>query len=101
MSPAMPEAFVRIKTNLHFEGKCCRDFSPTPNMLELFNSSMYDTQTQNNEEYGDDIIMQDEQIIKVYYQLCFRTHFFKLVLQFACLDKYTSSVQDKAQVCQY
>ena len=60
MSPAMLEAIVRIKTNLHFEGKCCRDFSPTQNMLELFNSSMYDTKTQNNEEYGDDIIMQDE-----------------------------------------
>ena len=59
MSPAMREAIVRIKTNLHFENKCCKDFIVTPKMLELFNSSMYATQ-DINEEYDDDVLMQDE-----------------------------------------
>ena len=36
MSSSMLEAIVRIRTKLHFEGKCCRDFCVTPKMLELF-----------------------------------------------------------------
>jgi len=59
MSPVMLEAIVRIKTNLHFENKCCKDFRVIPRMLELFNSSMYATEGINEDD-DDDVMMQDE-----------------------------------------
>ena len=59
MSPVMLEAIVRIKTNLHFENKCCKDLRVIPRMLELFNSSMYATEGINEDD-DDDVMMQDE-----------------------------------------
>ena len=59
MSPVMLEAIVRIKTNLHFDNKCWKDFRVIPRMLELFNSSMYATEGINEDD-DDDVMMQDE-----------------------------------------
>ena len=59
MSPVMLEAIVHIKTNLHFENKCCKDSRVIPRMLELFTSSMYATEGINEDD-DDDVMMQDE-----------------------------------------
>ena len=47
MSVELLNALVRIRSKLHFEGKCCRDIIVTTQMLELFNSEqMYGASTQ-------------------------------------------------------
>ena len=56
MSSRMLEAIVRIRTNLHFRGKCCKDFVPTENMFKLFNTSnMYKKSTEENEECDEEL----------------------------------------------
>ena len=47
MSVELLNALVRIRSKLHFEGKCCRDIIVTKRMLELFNcEQMYGDSTQ-------------------------------------------------------
>ena len=46
----MLDSVIRIRSHLQFQGKCCRDFTVTSHMLELFNSTnMYDSKDQESE----------------------------------------------------
>ena len=55
MSSIMLEAIVRIRTELQFQGKCCKDFLVSPRMLELCNSSMYGKQPGNRDENDEEL----------------------------------------------
>ena len=37
----MLQSIIRIKTQLHFQRKCCQGMKVTPKMLNLFCSNMY------------------------------------------------------------
>ena len=41
METHMLQSIIRIKTQLHFQGKCCQGMKVTPKMLDLFCSNMY------------------------------------------------------------
>ena len=52
MSIEMLEAILRIRTNLHFGEKCCRDFEVTEKMVSLFKSDiMYSTIKEYEGDY--------------------------------------------------
>ena len=41
METHMLQSIIRIKTRLHFQGKCCQGMKVPPKMLDLFCSNMY------------------------------------------------------------
>eukprot|EP00795_Rhopilema_esculentum_P000533 gene533-10216_t len=62
MGVTMVEAIVRIRSQLHFGEKCCKDFVPSQKMLSLFNSdiqvSLYPSAVSNKDE-EDEIVLAD------------------------------------------
>ena len=48
MGMQLLEALLRIRINLNVSNKCCKNFVPSEEMFELFNSSIYNTKA--NEE---------------------------------------------------
>ena len=62
----MLDAIVRIHTHLQFQGKCCRDFTVTNNMIERFTSeNMY---SNANAEQDEDVVrMADDELTILRY----------------------------------
>eukprot|EP00795_Rhopilema_esculentum_P002576 gene2576-769_t len=58
MSSKVLDTIVRIRTHLHFTGRCCKDFKATDKMLELFNSKdMYDESNIDLKDLEEDEIV--------------------------------------------
>ena len=54
MSIALLDAVIRVRLTLRFRNQCCRELKVTEEMLDLFNSVMY-----NVEKSSDNVIMLD------------------------------------------
>ena len=55
MGVRMLDAIIRIRTHLHFRGKCCKDFVPNQKMLQLFSTkNMYEGTSSANICESDD-----------------------------------------------
>ena len=51
------DSIVRIRTNLYFNGRCCKDFRVTEGMLSLFNAQqMYLEGSNDNSDEERDIL---------------------------------------------
>ena len=57
MSIALLDAVIRVRLTLRFRNQCCRELKVTEEMLDLFNSVMY-----NVEKSSDNVIMLDQRL---------------------------------------
>ena len=53
-SIALLDAVIRVRLTLRFSNQCCRELKVTEEMLDLFNSAMY-----NVEKSSENVIMLD------------------------------------------
>lgn len=60
LSPELLSAIIRVKSKLHFNGKCCKDFIVTRKMLSLFNYSMYGSTTLQPVPSAQDDLSKEE-----------------------------------------
>eukprot|EP00794_Sanderia_malayensis_P010381 gene10381-biopygen7566 len=64
LSTEMLDGIIRIRTRLHFQGKCCRDFVVTLNMLARFNSErMYTTTNLETPINEDENTTNDDELM--------------------------------------
>ena len=55
----MLNSTVTIRLRLNCQGKCCRDFDPTPAMLNRFTIDMYDIKKPSNDNENEDETLEE------------------------------------------